>query len=90
MQNTIDPDSDKCTQEGTDSSKELRTHGLPFGEATLHEESKIANFVRDLMEEYCDTSGRANPDAAGVESGRHGKTIGDVMRKLVGVRVSWY
>lgn len=65
-------------EEGTDGSNELRGHGGALGKARLHEQRKVADLVGDFVEKDCDSGGGAD-GGRGVETGRHGEAICDVV-----------
>ncbi len=80
-------DADEGANQGPDGRDELGAHGLPLGEARLHEQGKVADLVRDLVEE--DGHGGGGADGGGcVERGRHGEAVGDVVRKVGAANVS--
>lgn len=83
----LDSNTDQRSEESSEGSDELRTHSSSLGEARLDEESKVANLVGNLVEEDSN-SGGSSDGRRGVETGRHGQTIGNVVSKVGAVFVS--
>jgi hypothetical protein len=83
----LDSNTDQCSEKSSQGSDKLRTHSSSLGETGLDEECKVANLVGDLVEEDSD-SGGSSDGRRGVETGRHGQTIGNVVSKVGAVFVS--
>ena len=83
----LDSDTDQRSEKSSQGSDELRTHSSSLGETGLDKQSKVADLVGDLVEEDSD-SGGSSDGRRGVETGRHGQTIGDVVSKVGAVFVS--
>lgn len=83
----LNSDTNQRSEKSAQGSDKLRTHSSSLGEAGLDQECKVANLVGDLVEEDSD-SGGSSDGRRGVETGRHGQTIGDVVSKVGAVFVS--
>ena len=78
-------DTNEGAEHGADGGDELGAHSLALGEAGLDEQGKVADLVRNLVEEDGHGGGCAN-GGGGVEGGGHGEAVGDVVGEVGTVR----
>jgi hypothetical protein len=74
-------DANQRAQKSTNGGDELRSHGRALREARLHQQRKVAHFVGNFVEKDGNSCCCAN-GWAGVEAGRHGEAVGDIVRKV--------
>jgi hypothetical protein len=83
----LNSDTNERTEESTQGSDKLRAHSSSLRKSGLYEKSEIANLVGNLVEEDCYGSGSSD-GRRGIETGRHGQAVGDVVCKVGTVSVS--
>lgn len=83
----LDSNTNQSPEKSSQGSDELRAHGSSLGKARLDKEGKVANLVGDLVEEDCN-SGGSSDCRGGIETGRHGQTVGNIVSEVGAVHVS--
>ena len=75
---TLGQESAEGTTHGPDGRDQLESHGLPFRVARLDEDGKVADLVRDLVEEDGESGDDADATAGDV-GGADCQSVGEVV-----------